>query len=90
VTHSELGQAMYNQGAGVWSAERWTVYWGLPPEEQAAMAQIAQDSPDPPGISGWTTALGVASMLVTVAGDIAGLGTGVTAIEAVVKALKAA
>jgi len=87
MTHDELGQAMINGGAGIWPAEKWAIFYSLSQSEQQAMAQIAQDSPNGPGVNGWTIALNVMTTTVTVVGDIVGLGSGIQAIQALVKTL---
>ena len=87
LSHAELGQRMVDGGAGVWSAAKWATYWAAPKEEQEAMAQIAEDSPDAPGVSGWTQALAIAATIATIAGDVAGFASGVMAIQALVKLL---
>lgn len=71
-----------------WSAAEWTTFTTeLSPDEQAAMAQIAQDSPKAPGVNGWTTALTILETAATVVGAVVGLGSGVTAIKALIKTL---
>lgn len=87
MTHAELGQAMIDGGAGVWSAERWTTFWSLPPDDQQAMATIAQDGSAPASADVWGASLKVAETIATVAGDVVGLGSGIEAIRALVKTL---
>jgi hypothetical protein len=87
LTHAELGQAMVNGGAGIWTAEQWATYWSLGADEQQAMASIMQNSPAAPGVNGWATALSVAEEVAKVAGLVLGLGSGIATIQSIIKAL---
>lgn len=70
-----------------WSAAQWATFRSLSPDEQQAMATIAQDSDVSPGVDGWALALKVLETAATIVGDVTGLGSAVTVVKTMAKAL---
>ena len=73
-----------------WDKPRWERFVrDLTPEEQALEVQMLADSAEPPTTSAWQDALrimvAVLGALPTVAADLVGLGSAVTAIEAAIR-----
>jgi len=81
---SELAQA-----CPFWTERQWHVFLNeMTPEQQATEAQALEDSEVAPSkTDGWSVALGILTTAASVVGAITGIGSGVTAIEQIVKAV---
>lgn len=72
-----------------WDEARWAKFLQLSPDEQRLEVQVLADSAEPPPGSAWQHALkvllAVLGTAATIGGDLAGIGSGIAAIEAVAK-----
>lgn len=73
-----------------WDEARWSKFLrDLTPEEQRLEVQVLADSAEPPPTSAWADALkvllAVLGTAATVGADLAGIGSGVAAIQAIAK-----
>jgi len=71
-----------------WSPELWAGFLEASPDDQALMVRMLQQSSVPPPVDHWAEALKILLVAAEVAGAIAGIASGVTAIEAIVKLAK--
>lgn len=69
-----------------WDEARWSAFLASPPEDQALMVQMLQDSAEPAPTSAWVTVLEILQVATTVAGAVTGIAGAIGSIQAVVKA----
>jgi hypothetical protein len=71
-----------------WSPGLWAGFLEASPDDQTLMVRMLAESAVPPPTDGWAEALKILLVAAEVAGAIAGIASGVTAIEAIVKLAK--